>query len=126
MAPPLRETRQDDALGRDSAVDLSLDQGAQLSSGGLDARTVLLAPEIGAFNVIPGRHSHAAVDCHCALWRMRQHHTHTQGVDYLQLRDQRCKVMAVGTEPVQPDDAGRGVAGWIDFNGIEAVAVHRA
>ena len=77
-----------------------------------------------AANVIPRRHQHAPVDRYRAPRRMRQHHAHTQRIHDIQLGYQGLEVVAIGTQAVQPDDAGTRRQHGIDFNGIEQGDVH--
>jgi len=55
---------------------------------------------------------------------MRQHHAYTQWIDDVQLWNQGLEIVAIGTQSVQPDDAGTRRQRRIDLNSIKQGDIH--
>src|SRR6185503_16163747 len=67
-------------------------------------------------DVIPGAHPHALVDRHRAYRRVRKNEAHGETPGKPQFRHDRLEIMAVGSQPVQPDHRGIGLRAGFDFN----------
>ena len=55
---------------------------------------------------------------------MWQYHAHTQRIHNAQLLHQRCEIVAIGTQAMQPDDRSRSRTRRMDLNGVEQRFVH--
>ena len=107
----LAEAGQHDALGRYAARHLLRDQGHDGALRGLDAGRILLADQIRAQDVVPGRHHITAIDRDWHAGRVWKHKADRRAVREIQLGHQPGKVMAVSAQAMQPDHGGGGVRG---------------
>ncbi|GBH12508.1 UDP-N-acetylglucosamine enolpyruvyl transferase [Pseudomonas syringae pv. actinidiae] len=110
----LGKTCQKDPRRIDTAVALLFDQADHLQRRGFHL-VVINGAGLGThgFDVVPARHFIAAVDGHGACRCLGQDETGS-GQRPLQRLGNRQKVITVGTQPMQPDDAGIDCAGRLD------------
>lgn len=125
-SPTLGKPGQHDTTWRDTRSNLAFNQRLQLLLRLMDAIGILAGAQIKRLDVVPGRHTHAGIDANRTLRRMRQYNPYAMLFDDAEVRDEWFEIMAVGTEPVQPDDAGGRGAGWIDLDCIEQGCFHAA
>lgn len=117
--PALGKARQYDTPGRNAAFDFASDQ--RLDGAGRPANTAgVLAPgNVHIVDVVPGRHAHAAIDRHRLGRRMGKHETYAEFGRQAQEGHDRLEVVPVGTQAVQPDDAGTGGTGRGEFDAVQ-------
>ena len=112
----LRKTGQHDVAVVNAARHLMRHQRADGPGRVANASGVLTAHQVGAQNVVPGGHDIAAIDGDRHLRRVRKHKADGRTAAQVQLGHQGGKVVAVGTQTVQPDHCRRGVGGAFYFN----------
>ncbi len=75
-----------------------------------------------AGDVVPGAHDSAAVDRDRLHRGMGEDKAHAQRSRHPQLGHDRLEVVAVGAEPMEPDDGGARGCARFDLEGLEQVA----
>ena len=115
----LRKTGDDDALRRNSARDLGFDVVAKDLFRFMHASCVGTTCNICIDYVIPGAHHIAAVDGHRAHRGVGKDKARTIGERRAQMRHDGLEVVSVGTEAVQPNDAGIGQCRRLDNDGVK-------
>jgi hypothetical protein len=101
------------AAGGLLAGDQRLDGGLGTTQAGL----VLALGQVGAHDVVPGRHPVAAIDGDRDHRRVREHEAHRADRGQVELVGDRDEVIAVGTQAVHEEDGGHGIRAGFDFDG---------
>jgi len=112
----LGKTCQDDSVRRDAARQFTIDQCRDQSLRLMDAMLIFPGSEFSTENVIPGAHHHATIERDRPFRSMGENKAHRPVRRQLQMRDQGNEITAIGTQAMQPDDAGGGRCLWFDFN----------
>jgi len=106
---PLGEAGQQQLFRRNAAVKLVLYQPLELAQRVGNALAVLVARDLEPHDVVPGPHSHAAVDRDRAHRGMRENEADRPGLRAAELRYNRREIVAVGPQPVEPDHGVIGI-----------------
>ena len=115
----LRETGNHDASGRYAALDLALDQLVHAVLGLAHSLFVLARCDIGAQNVVPGRHLVAAVDADGNHRRIREQKADRTNAGQIQLLCDRYKVTAVRAQAVQNKNRGDWLLAGLGFDNFK-------
>src|SRR5690606_20494168 len=118
----LGKTGKENAPGIDAAVTLLLDQLNDRLCRLLQLRLIDCAGGAHGLDVVPARHGPATIDGYRASRRLGQHEARAQQA-LLQHFGHWLEVVAVGTEAVQPDNAGIGSLRWLDDQGVGHVGL---
>jgi hypothetical protein len=111
----LGEPRQDDVPAVDTALTLALDKIEQQAASAFDTSSILGAVEPQVKDVIPGAHTHTAIQGHRLNRRVRQYDADSQFVGQSPLAQQRLEVMPIGSQTVQPDNRAARLRARFNF-----------
>ena len=90
----------------------------------LDPGKVDAVMEIRGVDVVPRPHAHPVVDRDRAHRRVRKYEAQGQRIGQCELRNDGHKVVAVGAQTVQPDDAGSRAAARFELDAGQNVGRH--
>jgi hypothetical protein len=103
-------------MRRDAARALARDQRLDRLLRRRDARKIGAARDVRCEHVVPRAHRVAVVDRHRPDRRVREQEPDRQAGGQVELGHDRDEIVAVGTEAVQPDDAGARVGCGLEFD----------
>ncbi len=112
----LREARDNDPFGREARCSFVPNPRLEHPPGALEIRLIDRALEIESLDVVPGAHHRAAVDGDRPQGGVGENEAYPRFVRKPELGDDGLEVVAIGAEPMKPDDGSRRRTVGIDLD----------